>query len=255
MKNDQYFPHDATASNNIKLMLLISAEGAKGYGVYWLLLEFLRQQQDYIGKLDMLDMLARRVKTSRVVVQRVITDYALFVVEGEWFYAPGLNERMRPLDDKRASKREQCRRAAGAKWLKTNKSTDAGALQEEERREEERKEENTTSPKPSPGKMPVSVSHEASIAPSLGEDEGKEGGGNSSVKAPPEYALNRQTHNLEGLMARLQQLKVTNSQEVNAILQLSDYGRMGTKVWSILYHTEWNSIKAPGRFLIAGLRK
>lgn len=245
MKNDQYFPHDATAGNNIKLMILIESEGARGYGVYWYLLEFLRQQADYKGKLKMLDMLARRVKTSRAVVKRIIMDYALFAIEGELFYSPGLVERMQPLDSKRAAKSEQCRRAAGSKWLKTSESTDAGALQEEERREEERKEENTTSPKPSPspGMVPA------------GEGELKEGGGNSSVKAPPEYALNKQTHNLEGLMARLQQLKVTNSQEVNAILQLSDYGRMGTKVWSMLYHTEWNSIKAPGRFLIAGLRK
>lgn len=238
MKNDQYFPHDATASNNIKLMLLISTEGAKGYGVYWLLLEFLRQQQGYIGKLNMLDMLARRVKTTRTIVQRIITDYALFVVKDECFYSPGLSERMRPLDDKRATKSEQCRRAASVKWLKDKESKDADALQGEERKEEERKEENIPSPQPSPP-----------------EREQEEGGGDSSVKAPPEYALNKQTHNLEGLMERLRQLKVTNPQEVNAILQLSNYGRMGTKIWSMLYHTEWNTIKAPGRFLIAMLKK
>ncbi|NDV83825.1 Lin1244/Lin1753 domain-containing protein [Bacteroides sp. 51] len=242
MKNDQYFPHDATAGNNIKLMILIETEGARGYGVYWFLLEFLRQQTDYKGKLSMLDMLARRVKTTRAVVRRIIMDYALFAIEGELFYSPGLVDRMQPLDSKRAAKSEQCRRAAGTKWLKTSKSTDADALQGEERKEEQRKEENTTSPKPSPGTLPR-------------EGEKEEGGGNSSVKAPPEYALNKQTHNLKGLMERLQQLKVNNPQEVNAILQLSDYGRMGTKVWSMLYHTEWNSIKAPGRFLIAGLRK
>ena len=223
-------------------MMLISAEGAKGYGVYWLLLEFLRQQQNYIGKLDMLDMLARRVKSTRAVVQRIITDYSLFVVKGEWFYSPGLNERMRPLDDRRASKSEQCRRAASAKWLKDKGAKDAGALQEEERKEEQRKEENTPLPTASP-------------QPSPKEREPEEAGGHFSVKAPPEYALNKQTHNLEGLMERLKLLKITNAQEVNAILQLSDYGRMGTKIWSMLYHTEWNSIKTPGRFLIAGLRK
>lgn len=238
MKNDQYFPHDATAANNIKLMLLVRTEGAKGYGVYWLLLEFLRQQKGYYGSMSMLDMLARRLKTTRAIVQRIITDYALFVIDGERFYSPGLNKRMRPLDDKRATKSEQCRRAAGAKWLKDKESKDAGALQEEERKEEQRKEEKSTSPQPSP------------------KERGPEEEGDvSSVKAPPEYALNKQTHNFEGLMERLQQLKVTNPQEINAIAQLSDYGRMGTKIWRILYRTEWHSIKAPGRFLIAGLKK
>lgn len=247
-------------------MMLISSEGAKGYGVYWLLLEFLRQQQGYIGKMDMLDMLARRVKTTRAVVYRVITDYSLFVVKGEWFYSPGLNERMRPLDDKRAMKSEQCRRAASAKWLKDKENNDASAEQEKKRKEEQRKGKNAplptaSSPGSATGKVPepgfhaVTGSHTTPIALS-GEECGKEeGGGNSSVKAPPEYALNKKTHNLEGLKERLQQLKVINPHEVNAILQLSDYGRMGTKIWTMLYHTKWNSIKAPGRFLIAGLKK
>ena len=234
MINDQYFPHDATAGNNIKLMILIESEGAKGYGVYWFLLEFLRQQAGYRGKLTMLDMLARRIKTTRAVVMRIITEYHLFVVEEGQFFSPGLVERMRPLDHKRATKSEQCRRAAGAKWLKTSKRVDAGALQEEERREEERTEENT-SPSSPPG------------------DE--DGGNFVSVVAPPEYALSKETHNYSGLMERLEQLKVSDPREVNAILQLSDYGRMETRIWKLLYHTVWTNIKTPGRYLIAALKK
>lgn len=223
MKNDQYFPHDATAGNNIKLMMLIEAEGTRGYGVYWLLLEFLRQQTDYKGRLSMLDMLARRVKTTRAVLLRIINNYALFVVEGERFYSPGLDARMRPLESKRAAKSEQCRRAAGSKWLKTSETVDAGALQEEESKGEERNNE--------------------------------EEGGKSSVKAPPEYANNKQTHNLEGLMQSLKALGIKDPKEVNAILALSDYGRLGHTVWGLLYHTKWGKIQQPGRFLIAAIRR
>ncbi|NDV66430.1 Lin1244/Lin1753 domain-containing protein [Bacteroides sp. 224] len=222
MINDQYFPHDATAANNLKLMALIQEEGAKGYGVYWFLIEFLRQQNGYRGQLKMLDMLARRIKTTRVVVERIITHYALFAVEDDCFFSPGLNERMRPLDDKRAAKSDQCRRAAETKWMKIRQQPPACAVQEEERKEEERKI----------------------------DDEG----GHSSIKAPPEYAFNKKTHNLEGLLQQLARLKINDSQEVNAILKLSDYGKLGNTIWQLLYHTQWGKIKTPGKFLIAGLK-
>lgn len=238
MINDQYFPHDATAANNLKLMVLIQEEGAKGYGVYWFLLEFLRQQNGYRGQLKMLDMLARRVKTTRAVIERIITHYALFAVEDECFFSPGLNERMRPLDDKRAAKSDQCRRAADSKWLKIRKRPYAGAMQEEKRKEEERKEEKT----------PSSALFSA-------EETEKEEGSSSFMKAPPEYALNKHTHNCEGLIEQLQRLKIKDPKELNAILQLSDYGRLGHSVWQLLYHTQWGKIKTPGRFLVAGLRK
>lgn len=260
MKNDQYFPHDATAGNNIKLMILIESEGAKGYGVYWFLLEFLRQQTDYKGKLKMLDMLARRIKTTRIIVKRIITEYGLFVVEDGMFFSPGLTERMQPLEHKRATKSEQCRRAAGSKWLKISKTDDAGALQEEERKEEKRisslnpsgtraaEEEN-----PLPGKEDG-----ASPLPSPKERE-KEDGGNAftqmGIKPPPDYAGNTSTHNLEGLMKSLDTLGVCEPKEVEAILKLSDYGRLNGAVWKLLYHTKWGKIQQPGRFLIAGIRK
>jgi len=248
MKNDQYFPHDATAGNNIKLMILIEAEGAKGYGVYWFLLEFLRQQTDYRGKLKMLDMLARRIKTTRVIVKRIITEYGLFVVEDGMFFSPGLTERMQPLEHKRATKSEQCRRAAGSKWLKINKTDDAGALQEEERKEEKR----ISSLNPSGNR----AAEEENPLP--GKEEEEEGGNTFTqmgIKPPPDYANNTTTHNLEGLMKSLDTLGVREPKEVEAILKLSDYGRLNGAVWKLLYHTKWGKIQQPGRFLIAGIRK
>ena len=249
MKNDQYFPHDATAGNNIKLMILIEAEGAKGYGVYWFLLEFLRQQTDYKGKLKMLDMLARRIKTTRAIVKRIITEYGLFVVEDGLFFSPGLTERMQPLEHKRATKSEQCRRAAGSKWLKISKTDDAGALQEEERKEEKRISSLNPSEEEKGGASPL---------PSPKERE-KEDGGNAVARSEtqkiPDYAGNTTTHNLEGLMKSLDTLGVREPKEVEAILKLSDYGRLNGPVWKLLYHTKWGKIQQPGRFLIAGIRK
>lgn len=232
MKNDQYFPHDATAGNNLKLMALIQAEGVKGYGIYWLLLEFLRQQQDYRARLEMLEMLSRRARTNTTIMRRIITNYALFVVVNEeWFYSPGLCNRMQPLDDKRSTKSQQCRLAAKAKWLKDKGTTAAGALQEKES-----KEKNILS---------------LTLSGGEGEEKREE---EEVFKTPPEYAFNKQTHNLDGLLEKLSKLQIKNIHDVNAILQLSDYGRLGHKIWGLLYHTQWEKIKAPGRFLIAGIR-
>ena len=248
MRNDQYFPHDATAGYNLKLMVLIEAEGARGYGVYWYLLEFLRQQANYKGQLKMLDMLARRIKTTRPVVNRIITEYTLFVVEDGLFYSPGLTERMQPLDHKRATKSEQCRRAAGSKWLRINKSTNAGALQEEERREKERISS-------------LNPSKERSLTPTLSPGEGDEEergilmSKQEEAERIPDYAHNKATHNLEGLQRSLESLGIQEPREMKTILRLSDYGRLGGVVWKLLYHTKWGKIQQPGKFLIAGIRK
>jgi len=240
-------------------MILIEAEGAKGYGVYWFLLEFLRQQTEYKGKLKMLDMLARRIKTTRAIVKRIITEYGLFVVEDGMFFSPGLTERMQPLEHKRATKSEQCRRAAGSKWLKISKTDDAGALQEEERKEEKR----ISSLNPSgtwAAEEETSLPEKGGASPLPSPKERvKEDGGNTVARTEnrkiPDYAGNTSTHNLEGLMKSLDTLGVREPKEIEAILKLSDYGRLNGAVWKLLYHTKWGKIQQPGRFLIAGIRK
>lgn len=69
----------------------------------------------------------------------------------------------------------------------------------------------------------------------------------------PEYAYNPATHNLKGLQENLARLRIVHPQQVNAILRLSDYGRLGTLVWMLLAHTEWPHIKTPGNYIITSL--
>lgn len=44
---ESYLLHDANASSNFKIMMMIQKEGMKGYGIYWMILEFLRVQNGY----------------------------------------------------------------------------------------------------------------------------------------------------------------------------------------------------------------
>ena len=86
-----------------------------------------------------------------------------------------------------------------------------------------------------------------------GEDGG-EGTEGSSFDIPG-YAYNKKTHNLEGLMLELQQLHIVDRNEINAILRLSDYGRLGGYEFKIISSTRWSTVLAKGKYVIAALRK
>lgn len=76
-----------------------------------------------------------------------------------------------------------------------------------------------------------------------------------SLLPVPEYAYNKQTHNYDGLIFTLRQMKITKNEEVNAILRLSDYGRLKGYVWQVIHNTRWSEIVAKGKYLIAALVK
>ena len=62
-------------------------------------------QDGYIGYVSALQTLGRQIKVRLPRATRVLYDYGLFVIEGERFYSPMLMEGMKPLEEKRASKK------------------------------------------------------------------------------------------------------------------------------------------------------
>ena len=84
-----------------------------------------------------------------------------------------------------------------------------------------------------------------------------EGGspGENSFLTPPEYAYNKQTHNYDGLLFTLKDMRIQNPEEVNAILRLSDYGKLRGYVWQVIHGTRWSEVAAKGKYLIAALVK
>ena len=107
MKIELYFPHDACMQNQYGVADLIESENVSGYGAYWAILEYLRLQENYTGDVRAIRGIARRVGARLDKMTRVLNDYGLFVIEGNSFYSPYLNEAMRPLEEKRARKRMQ----------------------------------------------------------------------------------------------------------------------------------------------------
>ena len=63
--------------------------------------------------------------------------------------------------------------------------------------------------------------------------------------------FNKQTHNYEGLIEELERQKVTSLKEKNAILRLTDFGRLGGKIWKIIYDIN-NSPQMKARIVMPG---
>lgn len=76
----------------------------------------------------------------------------------------------------------------------------------------------------------------------------------SALPLPPAYALNKKTHNYDGLLLALDRIKVTDVGDIKAILRMSNYGEIGAPVWKVLAQTSWVKIGMPGKYLIKILR-
>lgn len=94
-----YFSHDANAKDDFKIMLLIEEMGLEGYGIFWVLIETLREQQGYKYPLRLLSVIARKYNTTLAKVEAVVARYQLFVIEDDcFFYSKSLIRRMQPLE-------------------------------------------------------------------------------------------------------------------------------------------------------------
>ena len=125
MKKDYYFPHEIRTRNDEAVMELIECEGAGGYGIYWALMEYLRTQEDYAGKMVAVKTIARQMRTKPHKVESVLRNYGLFIITENTFRSAKLESVMKPLDDKRKAMEARNRRNAGAVVGQCEGSTEA----------------------------------------------------------------------------------------------------------------------------------
>ncbi|OJV89791.1 MAG: hypothetical protein BGO34_01560 [Bacteroidia bacterium 44-10] len=117
MKDAYYFPHDSNAKDDPKCVLLIEQLGCEGYGIYWILIEILRDQPGYRYPVALLPALARRYNTSVEKVNTVVSKYELFTVEdNSVFLSESLIRRMLPLEEKRRKKSEAGKKGNITRW-------------------------------------------------------------------------------------------------------------------------------------------
>ncbi len=111
--NNCYFPHDSNARNSKKMLRLRRSLGAEGYGTYFMLLERLREEQDFTCDADY-EMLSFDLRVKDDIIKSVVEDFDLFEFNDDRtkFYSVGFNKRM-DIKDKRS---QAGSKGAEARW-------------------------------------------------------------------------------------------------------------------------------------------
>lgn len=172
VKEAYYFSHDANARHDPKITAMRSVYGAEGYGWYWIIVEMLREANDY--KLDMRSKYVFHAFASQMqcdaskaqeFINDCISEFELFASDGTHFWSESLCRRMR----EREEKSEKARQSANARWSRkpasnkdfspnesdshSDRNANASkndALKESKRKEIKRKESNHNTPLISP---------------------------------------------------------------------------------------------------------
>ena len=114
MKKDAYyFPHFCNARHDRKLKRLQKDLGLEGYGIFFMVLEILREQTDFRYPYEDLDLLSDELGTSTAKVEAVINIYGLFEIDHERnFFSPKLIFYLQPYIEKS----ERARNANKIRW-------------------------------------------------------------------------------------------------------------------------------------------
>lgn len=111
-KDAYFFSHDCNARNDPKILALRSVYGAEGYGVFFMLVEILREQPEYKLAVNkyIWSTLAMQMQMQADKVQEIITDCCseftdgengepLLVNDGKYLYSASLLRRMNKVED------------------------------------------------------------------------------------------------------------------------------------------------------------
>ncbi|MDU1905058.1 MAG: DUF4373 domain-containing protein [Dysgonomonas sp.] len=221
-----YFSHDSNAKDDPKCVLLLEQLGCEGYGIFWILVETLRDQQpDFKYPLILVPALARRYNTTAEKMKTVIGSYGLFKIENdEFFFSESLNRRMNIFLEKKKKLSEAGRRGG----LASKKATLKPGLSIGQAIKRKEIKENT-----------------------LFESNNKEREINLLEELPPNDNVSR---NWEGLKRHLGNFK-GNIADKNAIVILSNYGEINHPIWKLLSEVQNSNgkIHTPLSFLMSKL--
>ncbi|WP_101688937.1 Lin1244/Lin1753 domain-containing protein [Dysgonomonas massiliensis] len=116
-KDAYYFPHDCNAKDDPKCVLLIEQLGLEGYGIFWVLVETLREQPDFRYPIKLIPALARRYNTTAEKMKAVVFSYGLFIVRDDrFFFSESLNRRMQIYLDKKKALSEAGKKGNQIRW-------------------------------------------------------------------------------------------------------------------------------------------
>lgn len=116
-KTTNYFSHDSNARNDEKLVRLRMKHGAAGYGVYFMILERLREEANHMSVKDY-NMIAFDLRVDAALVKSVVEGFGLFVFTqgGKCFYSDSFNRRMALMDALARQRSEAGKKGNMIRW-------------------------------------------------------------------------------------------------------------------------------------------
>lgn len=117
MKEAYYFSHDSNSRNDGKILSMRMKHGMRGYGIFWAIVEMLRDESGYKMRLQC-ERIAFELHEDSELIESVINDFDLFVVKDGFFWSESLLRRMKMKEEKSNKARE----SALKRWNKDNES-------------------------------------------------------------------------------------------------------------------------------------
>ncbi len=127
-KDAYYFPHDSNARNDQRILKVRMQHGMEGYGIYFGIVEILRESKDYMLSLSDIPSIAYDLRIDPTLVEIIISNYDLFEIKGDTFYSRSLKKRLECMDEKKQKRQEAGRLGGIASAKVKQKSTIAKAL-------------------------------------------------------------------------------------------------------------------------------
>lgn len=141
-KEAYYFSHDSNARQDEKVIALRMKHGWEGYGLYWALIEKLRECRNYMSVCDY-NVIAYDLRTDSAKIKSIIEDFRLFAFTdienvGKCFYSESLKSRM----DVKDSKSEKARLSALQRWNKVETNANGMRTHSDSNANKEKKSNN-----------------------------------------------------------------------------------------------------------------
>jgi len=145
MKDAYYFPHDSNARMDIRIIELRNIHGWAGYGIYWGIIEVLRDQDSYrfeAEKKHLLNTCLGCAYTDLEPVLSTCVEVGLLAEKDGYLFSPSLTRRMERVDNIREKRRLAGAKGGSVKQSLSNAKANAKqvlSIKEKKRKEKERK--------------------------------------------------------------------------------------------------------------------
>lgn len=122
-KDAYYFSHDANARHDEKILELRAELGWEGYGIFWAIIECLREASGYKYSIKRLNGLALQLSTTKEKLEQIILNFGLFSFDNDNFWSDSLLRRMEERDSKVRKAKESAQKRWDDYYAKQEQST------------------------------------------------------------------------------------------------------------------------------------